>query len=298
MEGWWTTHRQPFILCTAALGVHQCRWEVIDSGVAGCLVCGFIHKCSAGKCRDVSEIEDGLVCNVTGVVVRACRYLEDEFRDTVNVGVASGNVYTDADFQVPVLEYVQFLLCSKQAQLSFRSDVVRAYSRLYTRLIANLVDKTCVLRALEMAVVATIPCMRQYNTKIRQTTAVQCSFYIERLLAICRKIDKNCVKRAEFQAFVLGVLYLMRSGLTAYDVCLLPKTDNLKECLPYESNLLRYFGLRAKTLTDVENKIKFLLRQANACRVIHDICMDSYDPYAVSDKTSSCVMSDSHIVPP
>ena len=90
----------------------------------------------------------------------------------------------------------------------------------------------------------------------------------------------------------------MRSGLTAYDICLLPKIDNLKECLPYESNSVRFFGQRAKTLTAVENKIKYLLRQTNACHVIHNICIDSHDPYAVSAEISSCVMSDSHIVPP
>ena len=235
---------------------------------------------------------------MTGVVVHTCRYLEDEFRDTVNVGVVSGKVYTDADFQAPVLEHVQLFMCSKQAQLSFRSDVVRAYSRLYNRLSANLVHETCVLRALELAVTATVPCMREFDLQRRRATAVQCSFYIERLLAICRKIDKVCVKRTEFQSFVLGVLYLMRSGLTAYDICLLPKIDNLNECLPYESNLVRYFGLRAKTLTDIENKIKFLLRQTNALLVIHDICTDTHNPYAVSDRMSSCVTSDSHIVPP
>lgn len=51
---------------------------------------------------------------------------------------------------------------------------------------------------------------------------------------------------------VFGLLYLMRSGITIHEICVLPAISALHHMLPNESNLLKHHRFRSKFITDTE----------------------------------------------
>ena len=42
----WHKLRSPFVLPPASISFHECEYETFDMGLAGCLLCGRVHRCS------------------------------------------------------------------------------------------------------------------------------------------------------------------------------------------------------------------------------------------------------------
>jgi hypothetical protein len=63
----WQRIRGPFCVPQGLAG-HACNrhWETIDGGLAGCRLCGSMHRCFSGYCPSIMSNE-GFVCAVTGV---------------------------------------------------------------------------------------------------------------------------------------------------------------------------------------------------------------------------------------
>ena len=79
---------------------HTHKWDIIDSGVAGCLLCGTLHICGDG-CVETEEVSDGLVCSITGLYVHNKHYvqefsenvsIDDETRIAINYGIQDRHV--------------------------------------------------------------------------------------------------------------------------------------------------------------------------------------------------------------
>jgi len=66
----WQRVRGPFCVPQGLAG-HACDryWETIDGGLAGCRMCGSMHRCFHGKCPSIISNE-GFVCAVTSVFLR------------------------------------------------------------------------------------------------------------------------------------------------------------------------------------------------------------------------------------
>ncbi len=58
------------------------------------------------------------------------------------------------------------------------------------------------------------------------------------------------------------MLYLMRQGVTFEGVVILPVVGELVWFLPPENMLSVFFDIRARTITESENRVKFALRSA------------------------------------
>ena len=72
------------------------------------------------------------------------------------------------------------------------------------------------------------------------------------------------IKMVDYKNFTFGMLYLMKNGVQLHGVHVLPVVHALRNLLPPESQLQRRFNFKCKNITDVENKIKLLLREINA----------------------------------
>jgi hypothetical protein len=62
------------------------------------------------------------------------------------------------------------------------------------------------------------------------------------------------LKDGELRTVAVGMLYLMRQGVTFESIVILPVVDELVRYLPNESMLSVFFDVRAKTITESENR--------------------------------------------
>jgi hypothetical protein len=89
----WRVVRGPFRI-PLALGIgHRCQWELIDHHLAGCTLCGKVHRCDSEQCSEIfagdsayaaylREVQSGMrcpcetmddgsaVCRITGICIR------------------------------------------------------------------------------------------------------------------------------------------------------------------------------------------------------------------------------------
>ena len=71
------------------------------------------------------------------------------------------------------------------------------------------------------------------------------------------------IESYEVQRLTVGVLYLMRHGVYNENIVVLERTPELKMLLPPESALFDQYGIHPKYITEMENRLKFCLRNSN-----------------------------------
>ena len=54
----WHSVRGPFSVPVGIPG-HTCEWEIMDHHMAGCKVCGRVHRCETDVCEEILEGEPG-----------------------------------------------------------------------------------------------------------------------------------------------------------------------------------------------------------------------------------------------
>ena len=79
-------------------------------------------------------------------------------------------------------------------------------------------------------------------------------------IASCCCYMPSIVRGCDLRTLVYGLLYLMRTGIVVHSVTFLPVLKDLYSCLPTESNLTRFFQFKAKHITEIENRFKFVFR--------------------------------------
>jgi hypothetical protein len=67
--------------------------------------------------------------------------------------------------------------------------------------------------------------------------------------------------------FIVGILYLLRSGINVFHVVVLPQITELCYMLPSEQHLQPALGVRAKAVSEAENCIKHQLRKLSSSLV-------------------------------
>ena len=77
------------------------------------------------------------------------------------------------------------------------------------------------------------------------------------------------IRRNDMRVVVFGLLYLMRSGITIHEICVLPAISALHDMLPNESNLLKHHRFRSKFITDTE----VTHAPCAACRAPRRLCV-------------------------
>jgi hypothetical protein len=102
----------------------------------------------------------------------------------------------------------------------------------------------------------------------RASIAELCARIITNFVNHAHVIIKNFMYNVCPKTFVVGVLYLLRVGLTAQHIVLLPEQRILTHILPSENLLNEFFDVKCKCITEVENIIKLQVRMLKPSQVI------------------------------
>lgn len=286
----WRMVRSPFLLPRDLEG-HACsEWEVFDADLAGCLECGAVHRCSDEGTCPVAQESDSQVCTITGTCVKHKFFSMNEFmdnmlldedvlasnssnRDFFNKLVegkseqASGQAYTYDEVHKCML----WVLASETSRRSYEQEVGRMQSKhrqVLWRLLKEFkirhpggVPRMCdvVTRMLHQCSKIRI-CSPDWDDAQRRRVAACSADSILRFLNMLSQ--KFRAQLALFKSSVLfvGVVYLMRMGITMQNVILLPRMHELQHLLPIEAHLKCYFKIKCKFITEVENLVKMCIR--------------------------------------
>ena len=237
---------------------HTHKWDIIDSGVAGCLLCGTLHICGDG-CVETEEVSDGLVCSITGLYVHNKHYvqefsenvsIDDETRVAINYGIQ--------DRHVDIEHCVNYLLLSPAAQKAFMRDFRRWRQHRQQKIDTgpcNLVKKVCACAEIRQSG------LLNFNRDLRVKLANNVSKLLNHVLSILIQVLRLEIKDCDFYGFVAGVCFLMKAGVFLDGVTILPQSSLMQKMLPSESSLALFDAIKAKNITDAENRFKFVLRE-------------------------------------
>jgi len=253
--GLWRRLRQPFVLPIGTKH-HTCEWENIDVDVLGCTLCGDIHVCDICTCKDVIETNHSVVCAVSGLVLRNYMYSDVEFVDTVAVTGPLSQFEEDFDADVDSIVHNMIVSArSKQYQRIALCELLLRWSRSEVQSANMIVNCANFMRKVQQNwhVFAFV------SMNKRQELALEAAAECRRILRFMVTCGMP-IKAQEVQRLTVGLLYLMRHGIsTGREVVLMQRAD-VCSILPAENCLLRYYGIHPKFITETENRIKFCLR--------------------------------------
>jgi hypothetical protein len=97
----------------------------------------------------------------------------------------------------------------------------------------------------------------------RQLVSALCTRVITRFVNTAQQFVRDFMYNMHPRTFVVGILYLMRVGLVAHNIIVLPCVKVLVYLLPCENLLHQYFNIKCKSITEVENIVKLHVRALN-----------------------------------
>jgi hypothetical protein len=277
VDGIWLRLRRPFRL---PLCGHECVWECYDANRAGCVRCGALHRCAKGivGCTcPLGETDDGgHACLVTGLCISEVRSSRCEYVDHASFEPASlprrpeddTAVYdrvrcvvhnflqspaTAACLELERRKYVQ-----KRRQAFWR--ILKARKRDHPYRLPDLCSVMAEVSQCEPSPPGLIPVLsgrRRCNADwiVRQSA---CGIS-DAILQIYRMGFRKICQGGKFDSMVIGMLYMMRTGLSAGGAFHLPQLSRIKELLPSET-YLNCLGVSNKVICDTENEIKSCIR--------------------------------------
>lgn len=258
----WRQLRSPFVLPVTTAKCHVCEWEKLDIDVLGCTVCGKLHACEYGTCTETEQTSDGLVCNLSGVVVYTKLYVETEFMDTLCV---TGREAPEEVCGGDVSQIVSCLLCSPKQEGVKRScllSMLEKCSNTHNRHLRSSGNGMSVCMQMLLQFNNT-PYLFAYMSKAQRQRLVPGTVqHCCRVLHILTKYGMQ-IKSNEVQRLAVGIVYLMRCGVTMDGVYVLPRVPELEMLLPPETLLFAAYGVHPKYITEMENRLKFCLRHGS-----------------------------------
>lgn len=212
-----------------------------------------------------------MVCEVTGFCIRKDNIVESVFRDEV---VSFGGIQAYSGDMRKQDSYCEIEMFVKDLLVSENAIKVNVTERMnYALKISNTIQKKINLQNLKNEsydiidlVVRSLDIHKEvkkyqiFDIESRKRLCQKCCEQLKITIPICNKYLNMNIKKCDMRTIVYGLIFLMRSGIFIHDICVLPVLSELTQCLPNESNLLKYFGFRSKNITDIENKFKFHLR--------------------------------------
>ena len=263
----WQKLRQPFVLPRAGISHHKCNWERLDIDLFGCTLCSNIHACNERQCENCIETGDGTVCSLSGVVVRNCKFVEEEFMENVHLVNfhTSWRVFDQdvAPFEIDTI--ITHILTSDTTLKLHIQELWKTCDKLRQMTRSEIAVGACAhfCKALLKSNQLTA-----FNLKQRQCMAKTC---VAQCCGVMQTLVYNfgmLLKPTETQYMAVGTLYLMRVGVRVHDLTILHQHPSLQYMLPPESSLDQYFNIKPKCITDAENNIKSNLRHVSRAKLI------------------------------
>jgi len=266
----WRRIRRPFRYPCCAK--NKCQWELFGPDQAGCLKCGSVHQCFENQVDNVcplATLDDcSRACTITGIVVREVRHAASEYTDTCSVPLE----YRDdrsclpPDLDADIYNAISYILLSDKANKYRNSENNKVSSKL-----AQSLHKS--LKAFKMKGSGGLPVLHTHlawlfysETNVRfiqeasHDLVNQCARVISQCIVDLHKKGIKITPGVSLQNLVVGLMYLLRTGLTYEKHVLLPCIEEVALVLPNENRLENVFGISCKSICIVENITKYLWR--------------------------------------
>lgn len=266
----WKLLRHPFTVPTWAEHEHQ--WDTYDVNCAGCLECGTHHWCSE-NCKAVECEDNSFVCPITGYCLPRTRTSATEYTDNFVETRKQTEDNTDeiANLGDVIESHVRFALCSQETRQTLLEEQVSLVNRK-----TSVFIRIC-RREKQRSMCKTPPNMISlaeelaFSTQQFRQPAIlsedqlsgicqQCSTGITRLFVLMKFLKSNTTETRIF-TLTIGLLYMMREGITCNDSVLLPQMYILSRVLPLENAMPKLFNMRTKIVTETENITKMAIRK-------------------------------------
>lgn len=259
----WRLIRQPFIFPTAPRLPHTCKWEVFASGRAGCTLCGSVHVCDALTCQHKIITEDRIICSITGFFLSRV-YGAETWSDRSVCSSNENRCATELSYDVET--HLHDLLLSNNARLcvEFEQDT-------YVQRLSSALDQFAVIRPNSFDCAADVLASAVQSIQLRvplqfckverERLTNKCAVAIHVSAAMLFKNRYFKICRANHKAIIFGLVYLLRTGVTQDAKVILPRLDELAMILPLETQMKAFFGVSPSSITDTENRLKFMVRQ-------------------------------------
>jgi hypothetical protein len=271
----WTLVRKPFPLPTWA--IHKHIWENFDTDQAGCLLCGHHHTCDANTC-DVIQCEDGSnVCQVTGYCIPCIQVSCKEYSDCTTTHM------TQTDHSHEERQRLFELIQTYVLQI-LGSDMVRANlfneQRSSQARKAHTMQRICrnMKQECDFDVFKCTARLAYQTRHVREPLilteknilkiAERCSSAIILLVNALELFPKNA-KDTKLFPNIVGLLYVMRQGITSNNTALLSRVQILNHILPQENYIKHIFNVRSRVITETENMVKMAMRKLSIYNVIN-----------------------------
>ena len=267
----WLALRAPFALSTSCVGYHVCEWETFDIGRAGCVLCSTIHNCGVDVCTDVVQTEDALVCGITGFCITTQNLMHGVSDNGICrpprvSSIANRKTYTYTEIET----HVKHLLVSHECVQAHQSEVEKLSSKFNSHVNTKFAQLADIFAATASAV-KSVKCSRwissTFDMETRLRLVSEVSTQLTLTIGSCCAFMPLLVRGCELRTLVYGLVYLMRTGITVHHVCCLPVNRELEQYLPSEGNLGRFFDFKAKNITDIENRFKYMFRTCGRPRM-------------------------------
>ena len=244
-------------------------WERYDAHKAGCLRCGAEHECSPHLIDSVcplAHLDDGSVCcTITGFVTPNVRYGKDEYVDHAVRPEEKGPTL-QPDLFDEVLVTVEWFLAGPTSVLCKEEEAARTLARCHALTIKSLKQHKMDAAAQDPPALPCLPSI--LADTLHALRPRQCARATPQLCRFCAHHIAKCLRnlclggaQSKRASLVIGLLYLMKQGLTIQNVQWLPRVPSLQQCLPHETCLEKMFKLSMKLVCETENEIKLALRQ-------------------------------------
>jgi hypothetical protein len=271
----WRALRRPFTLNPQMRHVHKCQWERIDMGVLGCSVCSTIHVCSIDTCP-TTQSQDATVCLLSGVCLTSNNFVQEEYSDRVApyIFCTSNRSERRSVTLDQIREMTTHLILSNDAKMAFDVEVRRRAQRMSNRM-GLLIEKSVASVHPAPPAVNAIKLLEETQADFTSQNKLMCCYNVELRKIVIENVITSVshiintwqwqwlknIKPMELRMYVVGLMYLMRSGISIYNIQVVPCIPHLVHLLPTENLLETIFDYKSKHITDIENKFKFYFRQ-------------------------------------
>ena len=264
MDRIWRHLHTPFELCPRARGLHECQWQVFDADRAGCTRCSYVHVCNRGDCNLI-QTEESMVCDITGYCVVTKNFVLGQYSDCIAYQGSTTTCETSRVSLDEIERIVRHLLMSASAVECRRLNMQKFQARLSACIQSAVFEgQQCAIRIVEASLSAV---GQRIDVPLTLPTAIMLLLVDVCAKEICRLVSVGYfrmgiqVRPSDFRDIVVGLLFLMRTGIVAHGVVVLRRVPLLMHLLPVENMLCKMFQIQSKTVTDVENKYKMHIRQ-------------------------------------